>query len=481
MRLLFVVMLVAILLVPHTEHVLAMWDGAPGAPLPARDHQDYVNWDIQVHNRDNGYWTNQPSMDAQHGTSCAGPPATHTNTSYEGSVFVCNNHVMTSLNSGEGYAVIYLTPNRQLDLENGGTITFDLSTEQMSLRDWWDITISPLDQSLTLPLRIDLPDLNGTALNQIQIAREAGGPGGPNLSITRNGVIEDYQASSSVPPISQGVASGTNQSATRQSFRFTVGAGRMKFERLMSPTAPQLTFWDVAVEPPFASGVVQFGHHSYNPTKDGAGVPATWHWDEMVVSNNDLNSPLNTPFTILHTTPRNLTAAGSFSWATPAPANSFLRFSAICRPVVNGVALTPIASTASPRHPEHHSSYRVAIPADSVNATVGFAADDWYAPGAFPCQAKDAHVWSETTQQVGTPTPTPSSTATATLVPTSTPSNTSTPTSTGTPVPTATQTLTPTATSTQTPTPTVSATLELCAVVRWDGTTAHFSDWVACP
>src|SRR4051794_22251403 len=27
--------------------------------------------------------------------------------------------------------------------------------------------------------------------------------------------------------------------------------------------------------------VVQFGHHSYNPTNEGAGVPATWHWDNL--------------------------------------------------------------------------------------------------------------------------------------------------------------------------------------------------------
>ncbi len=92
------------------------------------------NWDVQVHTRDSDTWFSLDAINAQHGADCSAPPATHTNTSYEGSVFQCRDHVMTALNS-TSYGVIYLTPNQIFDFSDGGSLTFDLSTERMSVRE----------------------------------------------------------------------------------------------------------------------------------------------------------------------------------------------------------------------------------------------------------------------------------------------------------------------------------------------------------
>ena len=79
---------------PATE----TFDGSPASPLAFND----VDWDVQVHSRDSDTWFQLEPINAQHGADCSGPPASHVNTSYEGSVFQCRDHLMTSLNAG-GY------------------------------------------------------------------------------------------------------------------------------------------------------------------------------------------------------------------------------------------------------------------------------------------------------------------------------------------------------------------------------------------
>jgi hypothetical protein len=326
-------------------------------------------------------------MHAQHGGNCSGPPASHTTSAYEEAVFICNDHLMTAINGAE-YGLIVLTPNRMLNVADGGSISFDLSTERMSKRDWWDVMITPWAENLALPLSSPGVDLQGPPHNAISIATD-NGQGAPVLKIIRNGVVQRYGSGETIPAFNRGVAFGTNQAATRQSFRFTVANGRMRFERLASPTARALLFWDIAATATFTTGVVQFGHHSYDPTKEGAGVPATWHWDNLAIANP---SDTDTAFTIQRATPRQLMAPGVVTFPA-APSGAFLRFAAICRPVVNGVATAYQPTAAAAHSPEHASSYFVPIPAGSTSATIDFTADDWYTP-SYGCFARDFHAWA---------------------------------------------------------------------------------------
>ena len=408
------------------------FDGTPATPLAFSD----ADWDIQVSSRDESTWQQLEPINAQHGADCSAPPASHLNTSYEGSVFICNNHLMTALNAS-GYGVIYLTPNRLFDFSQGGTLQFELSTERMSQRDWWDIWITPYGDSMPLPLLSNLSqgvDLNGPPRNTIHIGID-NGQGAPVLTLVRNGVEQAFGNGENNPPIAQGIAPGTNQAATRQTFKLTIANGRMRFERLASATAPALVYWDHATTVPFTSGIVQFGHHSYTPTKDNSGAPATWHWDSISLTPS-------TPFTIIKGSPRALFAPGTVTWDTPAPAGATLRFSAICKPVVNGVArdLVPFYDRwGMGFHPEHIGSYSVPIPQGSTSASIGFTSDGWYDG---PCHAKDFRVYSLTATG-------PVPTATNTVPPTDTP----TPGPTATPTNTPPATNTPTATPTRTPTP----------------------------
>jgi hypothetical protein len=418
---------------------------SPPSPLPIADAEEYVTFDVQVHER--GSTTSLPVINAQHGSDCSGPPATHANSTFEGSVFICgadaNRHVMTAIN-GSSYGLIVLTPNLLFDFSQGGSVTFDLSTEKMSNRDWWDLTISPFTDAQALPLLSDLSegvDLQGPNRNSIVVSTD-NGQGSPNLKVVRNGVRSDYGGST---PADSGIAPGTNQAAVRQPFKLTIADGRIKFERLASATGSAVTFFDVATTANFTQGVVQFGHHSYDPFKNGAGVAATWHWD-------NLDAQPSTPFTILHASPRALFSAGTVTYP-PAPSGAFLRFSALCRPIVNGVALTKMTDSG---HPEHASSYMVPVPAGSTSATLSFTADGWYTTG-FGCQGKDFHVWSldggSAPTVTSTPTTAPTATATITPLP---PTATATAVATSTSIPTATAT----PSSTPTPTPTTPSGFE---------------------
>lgn len=402
------------------------FDGTPSSPLNFTQ-LGQTEWDVQVHSRDKSSWFTLPSINAQHGSDCSGPPASHGNTSYEGSVFICNNHLMTSINGSAGYAAIYLTPNRLVDISDGAVIEFDLSTEQMSTRDWWDVTLSPFLDAQALPLKSDLSfgvDLQEPNRNSIVIATD-NGQASPSLAVVRNGSETNY--GHSYTPFNSGVTA-TNQAATRQSFRLTVSPTSVRFERLASVTATGIVFINQAIPAlSWTEGVLQLGHHSYTPSKDGAGVPATWHWDDVSLNPS-------TEFTMIKAD-RRYTQGGTVNLQSPAPADAYLRFAAICKPVVDGVALTKQTDSG---HPEHMSSYFVPIAAGKSSINVAFTDDGWYGPWA-GCIAKDFAIWS---QSVASPTATPiPNTATPTVEP-----PTLTPTATATPP-------TPTATATPEPTP----------------------------
>ena len=104
---------------------LATFDGQPTAPQTWHP----TDWDMQVNIADSyrGDGTSMPLMQAHHGPDCGAPPATHPITRLEDAVFVCKDHMMTSITGG--YGQIVLTPNAMVDFTDGeAVVTFDMST-----------------------------------------------------------------------------------------------------------------------------------------------------------------------------------------------------------------------------------------------------------------------------------------------------------------------------------------------------------------
>lgn len=426
------------------------FDGAPATPAAMPSVLD--GWDVQVHDRDSAEHPGTTgSMVAMHGADCAAPPATHqTSGSTSDAVFQCANHIMTATDSDTtGYSVIYLTPPEMVDFANGGSVSFDLSTLKTSQRDWWDVTVSPFLDAQALPLLSGLSqgvDLQNPNKNSVVITTDTG-TGYPHLVVVTNG--NDVGYPTDYTPANADIVAGTNQAATRQPFRLTLTQTHVKFERLATATGAAEVFVDQDIPAlSWSQGVVQFGHHSYTPTKDGAGTANTWHWDNIAMSPS-------VPFYIGGFTSK-WTQGGTITANAPVPANSYLRFSAICRPVIDGVPATKMTDSGQPAH---FSSYMVPVTQGASSWYISFAQDGYYPYGGLHCLAKDYSIFS---LNFAGPTPTPTNTS----VP---------PTATNTPIPpTATNTPPPpTATNTPAPataTPTATPVRKTCTL-RWGGST----------
>jgi hypothetical protein len=218
-----------------------------------------------------------------------------------------------------GYGVIYLTPNQLVDFSTGeAVIRWDLSTLRTSYRDWVDLWITPYDQNLQLPLEDWLPDLNGPPQNAIHI-RIGFNDNAFSADVYRNFQVATHLDANSWIGYDQFL---TPDAARRDTFEVRLSRTHLKVGM------PQYNFaWlDTPIDDlGWDQGVVQFGHHSYNPTKDCTGPcsPNTWHWDNVTLA------PAR-PFTIIRAAQRTATrAAPTVTLAQPAPANAHLRFTGI--------------------------------------------------------------------------------------------------------------------------------------------------------
>lgn len=390
---------------------LMPFTGAPASPT----QYSPPDWDIRVHDRD---MPKNPgvlhSMQAQHGSMCEGPSVTHTVDHADEAVFQCNDHVMTAIN-GNAYGVIYLTPPYMVDFSAGGTVSFDVSQGDQSGRDWIDLWVSPYADNIALPLQDDLPDLNGPPRNALHIQQDFS-DNKWQLKVVRDGAQTDY----GFGPTASGF---TPDFARRDNMRLTLtpeaGGLRVRFEM---PQYGQVLVDQLIPALGWSQGVVQIGHHSYDPAKDGAGSPNTWHWDNVSIDPA-------VPFYIQKASgDRYITNSGVVTFP-PAPENAVLRFSALGRPTVNGVALDPRVPSD---HPEHANSFQVSVPAGSTSATVNLGPLSWY---NLDYLAQDFYIWAPG-GAAPTPTATPSPTASPTPTPTVEPTPSPTPSPTATPTPT---------------------------------------------
>jgi hypothetical protein len=371
---------------------LETFDGEPANPKAWNS----AIWDIQVHSRDQETWLNLESMQAGHGLNCEPPPATHLfSGAYADAVFQCHNHVMTAINAG-GYGEIYLTPNRMIDFSSGEAILrFDMSTLRTSPRDWVDLWITPINENLALPIDFNV-DLAGAPKDSIHIRMDFGDVGVFKGEIYRNFQSTALRAASRIN-YEQVL---TPSAQVRSTFELHVSRTHIKFG------LPNSNLWwiDTSIaDPGWNTGIVQLGHHSYNPTKDCSSstlvcLPDTWHWD-----NVSINPAI--PFNIIKADRRYVLkgdASNVVTFNSPAPANAFLRFSGIGTIEVsfNGGPFQPAVkaqSSALPGigdyHPEHMSNYWTSIPQGTHTVGFRFSNDDWYTT-SYEMIAKDFAIWS---------------------------------------------------------------------------------------
>jgi hypothetical protein len=292
---------------------------------------------------------------------------------------------MTALNA-DGYGMIYLTPNQMVDFSTGeAVVSFDLSTERTSLRDWVDIWITPYDENVQLVLEDRLPDGNGEPRNAIQIRMDQFN----GKTIFRANVVRDFVAERVAQhPESKPYDDVLEPSAKRRDrFELRIARDYLKFGM------PEYDLWwvDTPIKPlNWENGVVQFGHHSYNPTKCPDCGPNTWHWDTILIS------PAR-PFTIMALGPLLLSAEHGtrIKLPQPAPNAAHLRFTAIGEQIelsFDGGASWQAAQSQhiEQRADERFTSYWHPLPAGTREVVLRgepFWGGDWY--------ARNVSVWAK--------------------------------------------------------------------------------------
>ena len=368
--------------------------GSPAVPTPWAS----ADWDITIHSRDVESLDVLDPMQAAHGPDCSPSDATHLSTEYATAVYQCKDHLMTAIN-GPDYAMIYLTPDQMIDFSDEAVIRFDVSTHRDSVRDWWDVWITPYDDNLQLPLDLGSEvDATGPPRRSVQV-----------MLGTENQVkatIRDEFEPVLFPNWPEDVVTGDVFTGW-ETFLEPDARRRDTVEIRLSPThlkvgMPDYDFWWIDSDIPeieWTSGVVQFGHHSYNPSKDcnttnnprpavAECLPNTWHWDNVQMSPT-------VPFTVVHSSARQATSdAPTMTLDAPAPADAHLRFAGIGLDLevrFDGGDWQPAQLQATVRETkeEHFASYWHPIPEGTT--TVEFRGDDWWADR---WRVRDVTVWS---------------------------------------------------------------------------------------
>ncbi|MFN2323279.1 MAG: hypothetical protein ABR510_10025 [Trueperaceae bacterium] len=300
------------------------FDGQPDAPQPFA----VAGWDVQVHKRDHPLRPGQlDTMHAEHGPGCEGPHLTHHVATVEQAVFLCRDHVMTAVHA-EDYGLVYLTPDHQVDFSGGEAfVRIDVSTLRGSTRDWWDLWITPWDDQLVRPFDLGDVDLQGPPRNALHVRMLS-----DNVLC-----IDEYRDGVALTP--HHLESGCAWWAPYQGWLTPDAARRDTFEVRVSPTEVTVgmpdhgrTFhtWTTPSPIPWRQGIVQLGHHSYTPTKDGAGAPHTWHWDELEIEPSrpfQMIAAIGGPHAYVRSTADAPCGDGCrVDFEAPAPANAHLRF-----------------------------------------------------------------------------------------------------------------------------------------------------------
>jgi hypothetical protein len=382
------------------------WSGAPGSPQPWVPGQ--VNdWDL-VSNID-GPTDANGSMQAGHGADCGAPPASHAVSSLADSAFICKGHMMTAINGGGnafvGYGAVYFAPAQLLDWSQvPANLSWKVSTQRQSTRDWWQVNLTPFDQNMVYPLtgdvayqgepptglEIDLDNTNNCGQGTFgSILRVYTISGGNRQEITQQAACIEGAVGSSAQ--------------LRSQFQVSISGNHLK---VFLPGTSSV-WYDGPLQLPFQQAVVQFSHHSYNPGKgenpDGSqGSPNTYHWSDVSISPA-------TPFTMLRPQqPLSLHEGQSplLALPQPAPKDAFLRFGGLGDFQVSfdgGASFQPARRQGPQQHPEHFSGFWTPVPAGTTSVVFRGQRNS----SGLPWWVQDVSVWAQGGGTAGGPPPPP--------------------------------------------------------------------------
>ena len=255
-----------------------------------------------IHSRDpQAQYQPYPSI-GDHGPNCEPPflrnpgdsyDTTHAITAYDQVIYSCKNHMMTNLRA-DGYGLINIMPDHLVDISEGeATVRVDVSSLDRSAqnRDWWTMTLMPLNTLNPLHAPDWAPDVEGFAPNAIWIGMSfANGMRYPFIEMTdANG--NHQELSGAFRGLEEFI---TPSQVVRDTWEISISKNRIRLGMKFKPGHPSglEEFWWVDTEVdengnplniPWDKAAVLMGHYVYNSRKNGEGIENTWHWDNLFI------------------------------------------------------------------------------------------------------------------------------------------------------------------------------------------------------
>jgi hypothetical protein len=424
------------------------WQGGVTPATPVAYAGD-PSWDVSIHRRATG--DSMDAIAAQHGADCRGyedaggtPQAggTHVVTTLADSVYICNNHLMTSAGDG-GYAQTTMTPNQIVDFSNGtATIKFNLSTRHINSRDWLSFWLTPFAENVMHPFT-DAVDLQGPPKDGVAIDGGVGTGAGSTgyaalvvsnfqfnayTELSRGGTVESVLAA-------HGLAPSSNR---RDTFELDISTTHIRFGM------PAYNAWfvdnDFLAPLSFNQAIFQLNHDSYDACKGQAisitnpCTSDTWHWSDVSISPSIAFDNNRIAQKSVHA------GADTVVLDHPAGSSSFLRFESLAATGTTQVSFNGAPLQTATRqmingdkgqiHDDHFSPYWMQIPAGTT--TIRFFGQNFYAGQWW---VRDPAVWDRGVQPAPAPAPSPSPTPTPSSVPTPSSAPTPSPSPSSPPIP----------------------------------------------
>ncbi len=273
------------------------FNASPSGPASVMNGLD--GWFAQPIMQGPSGWGFAPEpMMAQHGENCEGPPSSHRIDTFEETVFACRDHVMTAINppsSGTASAVVALKPDHMVDLSKGeAVIRVDVSTLSPSKGDWWEIWVTPWEDTLVAPADHWFHQAGPPRRGMFLQVNDHGNQKFWSHKFFDNyrfsGGLEHFWTAPDIRPI-------VSESDTRRdTYEIRMTRDRVRLLVESSETGEMVEVDEFAIPGGFPAdqAVVQFQQSNYEPEKNGkfgcadpcpdVTQPATWHWDNVEIS-----------------------------------------------------------------------------------------------------------------------------------------------------------------------------------------------------
>lgn len=190
-------------------------------------------------------------------------------------VYVCRDHVMTSMGDVDGYSILWFSPNQDFNRSEAKTISWDVNVTDLRGRQWWEVSIVPKSDKFLATVNWLADTANIDTYNNSAVV-VGSGPFGGTINITTNG-DNRYNGWQGICGAYGLDLEGCKSKAIRRRFTITdnmngtltVNYGGM-FTQTVSGQLPD-------------NFEVYFKDHNYTPDKGGEPVGHTWHWDNISI------------------------------------------------------------------------------------------------------------------------------------------------------------------------------------------------------